>query len=103
MSFTNSFIEDTLSKSLFPIGIYAYVILKDGVDDDEQVIEEDLKKLIKTQIGSFAVPQQILVSISSTYDKRVHKFIFDLCNYYRYLLVCQRLVLVKSCVEYYER
>lgn len=43
------------------IGIYAYVILKDNVTDDEELIKQDLLKLVKTQIGSFAVPQFILV------------------------------------------
>ena len=46
-------------------GIYAYVILKDGVTDDEDSIKQDLKKLIKTQIGSFAVPNEILVTQTS--------------------------------------
>ena len=44
------------------LGIYAYVILMDGVSDDEETIKEDLKKIVKEQIGSFAVPHEILVS-----------------------------------------
>ena len=44
------------------LGIYAYVILMDGVSDDEETIKEDLRKLVKQQIGSFAVPHEILVS-----------------------------------------
>ena len=43
------------------LGIYAYVILKDGVTDSEEEIKKDLIQLVKTQIGSFAVPQHILV------------------------------------------
>ena len=42
-------------------GVFAFVILKDGVTDSEEAIKEDLKKLIKIQIGSFAVPQGFLV------------------------------------------
>lgn len=42
--------------------MYAFVVPKDGVTDSVQDIEDGLKKLIKTQIGSFAVPQSILVS-----------------------------------------
>lgn len=50
-------------------GVYAFVILKDGVTDSEEVVKEDLKKLIKTQIGSFAVPQGFLVSwVDKLYD-----------------------------------
>ena len=33
--------------------------------DDENIIKEDLRKLIKKQIGSFAVPQEILVLINA--------------------------------------
>lgn len=48
--------------SLFIIsGIYAYVILKDGVTDNEDDIKKDLVQLVKSQIGSFAIPQFILV------------------------------------------
>ena len=42
-------------------GIYAYVILKDGITDNEDDIKKDLVQLVKSQIGSFATPQFILV------------------------------------------
>ena len=48
---------------LMHLGIYAFVILKDGVTDKEENITTDLKQLVKKQIGSFAVPQEFLVSI----------------------------------------
>jgi acetyl-CoA synthetase len=47
---------------IFGEGIFAYVILKDGVTDDEEIIKKDLIQLIKTQIGSFAIPQHILIT-----------------------------------------
>ena len=43
------------------VGIYAYVILRDGVLEEEEVIVQSLKMLIKKKIGSFAVPQKFLV------------------------------------------
>ena len=48
--------------------MFAFVILKDGVTDSEEVIEEDLKKLIRNQIGSFAVPQGFLVGCRQIID-----------------------------------
>lgn len=45
------------------IAILAFVILKDGIDDSEPQIIENLKLLVKQGIGSFAVPHQYLVSI----------------------------------------
>lgn len=38
------------------------MVLKDGVTDTSEEVEAALRKLIKTQIGSFAVPNTILVS-----------------------------------------
>ena len=43
------------------IGIYAFVILRDGVEDEEEVIRDHLRSLVQKRIGSFAVPQQFLV------------------------------------------
>jgi len=42
--------------------IYAYVIVKDNVSDDEGEIIEDLKASIKHHIGSFAVPHCFMVT-----------------------------------------
>ena len=56
------------------LGIYAYVILKDGVTDSEEEIKKDLIQLVKTQIGSFAVPQHILVRERETErQKDIHR------------------------------
>lgn len=43
-------------------GVYAFVILKDGVTDPEEEIIRDLQQLVRTQIGGFAIPQSFLVS-----------------------------------------
>lgn len=43
-------------------GIYAYAILKDGVTESEEEVIEGLRNIVKTQIGSFAVPEILLVS-----------------------------------------
>lgn len=42
-------------------GIYAFVILKDGVTDSEEEMAQSLKKLVRKKIGSFAVPQLVMV------------------------------------------
>lgn len=42
-------------------GIYAFVILRDGVADSEEMIRDRLRSLVREKIGSFAVPQQFLV------------------------------------------
>ena len=49
---------------LFPFfaAIYAYVIVKDNVSDDEDTIIEDLKLSIKQHIGSFAIPHCFMVT-----------------------------------------
>ena len=44
------------------VAIYAYVIVKDNVTDDEESIIGDLKKAIKQHIGSFAVPHCFMVT-----------------------------------------
>lgn len=49
---------DSLPLSL---GIYAFVIEKDGVTDSDEEIIEHLKQLIRKQIGGFAVPESFLV------------------------------------------
>ena len=45
------------------IGIYAFVIEKDGVTDSEEEVIQHLKQLIRKQIGGFAVPECFLVRI----------------------------------------
>ena len=42
-------------------GIYAFVILKDGVTDSDEEMAQSLKKLVRKKIGSFAVPQLVMV------------------------------------------
>ena len=44
-------------------GVYAYVILKDGVTVDEEILKEELRKMVKKAIGSHAVPEMIQVSV----------------------------------------
>ena len=44
-------------------GIYAYVILKDGVTDSEEVVIKALRNIVRTQIGGFAIPETFLVSV----------------------------------------
>jgi len=41
-------------------GVYAYVILKDGVDNDG--LKDELKRMVKKAIGSHAVPEMIQIS-----------------------------------------
>ena len=48
---------NTLTSS----GIYAFVILKDGVTDSDEEMAQSLKKLVRKKIGSFAVPQLVMV------------------------------------------
>lgn len=45
--------------------IYAYIIVKDNVTDDEAVIVEDLKMSIKKHIGSFAIPHCFMVIMTT--------------------------------------
>lgn len=51
---------DEPSSCCFP-GVYAYVILKDGVDTDNGHLKEELKRMVKKAIGSHAVPEMIQV------------------------------------------
>ncbi|XP_023341246.1 uncharacterized protein LOC111711193 [Eurytemora carolleeae] len=41
-------------------GVYAYVILKQGVNLDEENIRNELKLLVKSKISGFAIPEFIL-------------------------------------------
>ena len=43
-------------------GIYGYVILKDGVTESEEEVNDGLRNIVRTQIGGFAVPEVLLVS-----------------------------------------
>ena len=42
--------------------MFAYVILRTGVEDSEDTIINDLISIIKTKIGSIAIPERFLVS-----------------------------------------
>ena len=44
------------------IGIFAFIILKNGVTDDDKVIFEGLEKLVRKMIAAFAVPNVFLVN-----------------------------------------
>ena len=44
------------------LGIYAFVIPKDGVSDSDEAVKEGLLELVKSKIAAFAVPNEILVS-----------------------------------------
>ena len=44
-------------------GMFAFVILKNGVTDDDKVIFEALQKLVRKMIAAFAVPNTFLVSL----------------------------------------
>ena len=37
------------------------MILRDGVEDTEELIRDGLRRLVRERIGSFAVPQRFLV------------------------------------------
>ena len=43
------------------IAIYAYIILRSGVEDSEKVITDDLIHLVRVKIGALAVPERFLV------------------------------------------
>ena len=43
------------------LGVIAFVIVKEGVELDEQRLCDSLKDLIKIKIGSFAIPNMFLV------------------------------------------
>lgn len=44
-------------------GVYAYVTLKEEVQKTNEEITEELKALVKKQIGSFAVPECMQVTL----------------------------------------
>ena len=44
-------------------GVYAFVILKNGVADKEEEVVEGLKDLVKRKIAAFAVPNAFLVNL----------------------------------------
>ena len=47
-----------------PAGVYAFVILKDGVTDSELEVTNGLQQLVRTHIGGFAVPEAFLVRVN---------------------------------------
>ena len=44
-------------------GVYAFVIVKDDVTESEEEIVNGLQKIVRAQIGGFAVPESFLVSL----------------------------------------
>ena len=44
-------------------GIYAFVILKNDVTESGEEMAQSLKQLVKKKIGSFAVPQLVMVCV----------------------------------------
>ena len=51
-------------SSRLVLGIYGYVILKDGVTESDDEIIRGLRNIVRNQIGSFAVPELLLVTHS---------------------------------------
>ena len=45
-----------------PTAVYAFIILKDNVTESEEEMIKRMKAIVKSQIGSFAVPEKLLVS-----------------------------------------
>ena len=43
--------------------MYAFVILKDGVKDEEEEVVKGLKEIVKKKIAAFAVPNAFLVRL----------------------------------------
>ena len=43
-------------------GVYAYVILKEGCEDEAKTLEADLRVLVKGKISGFAVPDFIQIT-----------------------------------------
>ncbi len=51
-------------SSIFPCpGIFAYVILKNGVAVSDKEVVDGLKELVKKRIAAFAVPTAFLVGV----------------------------------------
>ena len=48
----------------YTVGVFAFLILKNGVTDDDKVIFEALEKLVRKMIAAFAVPNVFLVSFA---------------------------------------
>ena len=49
--------------TLYIVGIYGYVILKDGVVEREEETVDRLKNMVRSHIGGFAVPETLLVCV----------------------------------------
>lgn len=47
------------------LGIYAYVTLREGAEDKVTKIIEELRALIKKQIAAYAIPDHILVCVTT--------------------------------------
>ena len=65
--YSNNYIASIYLNSnyfILYVAIYAYVIVKDNVTDDEDTIIDDLKMVVKQHIGSFAVPHCFMVTAS---------------------------------------
>eukprot|EP00111_Clytia_hemisphaerica_P000546 TCONS_00001613-protein len=43
-------------------GVYAYVTLKEGISESEEDIKKELQAMVKSSIGSFAVPEMIQIA-----------------------------------------
>ena len=50
-------------------GIFAFVVLKEGISTTEQKIKEDLKVAVKERIASYAQPDFILVRCLSPFGE----------------------------------
>lgn len=50
-----------LFQILFVVGIYAYIVLKDGVTTPDDLIVSELKGLVKSRIAAYAQPDVIQV------------------------------------------
>ncbi len=46
---------------IFGEGIYAFIILKEGVVQDETTLTNELKALVKSKIAHYAIPHCFLV------------------------------------------
>ena len=57
---SNIHCTETICLLVF-LGVYAYVILKDGVKVNEEKLKSDLKAMVKKSIGGHAVPEMIQV------------------------------------------
>ena len=46
-------------------GVYAYIILKENADIDEETLKAELKVMVKNKISGFAVPDYMQVNIKN--------------------------------------